>query len=126
MTFTQRFMKYLLGVGIGMVFVAMAFGPRAFSCNYFPNARVLDEAYSKKLSISPEAQAFLKAESLDSTFLKKELFKRSKVDFDRSKKDQVPCREYIANYESKDQTKKYDFVFDVCRETSKLVSIQKK
>ena len=71
MTFSQRFMKYLLGVGIGMVFVAMAFGPRAFSCNYFPNARVLDEAYSKRLSFSPEAQAFLKQENLDTVFLKK-------------------------------------------------------
>lgn len=75
MTFTQRFMKFLLGVGIGMVFVAMAFGPRAFSCNYFPNARVLDEAYSKKLSISDEAQAFLNAEKLDTIFLKKNYLK---------------------------------------------------
>ena len=126
MTFSQRLMKYLLGVGIGMVFIAMAFGPRAFSCNYLPKARVLDEAYSKRLSISPEAQAFLKAENLDSTFLKKELFKRSKVDFDNTKKDQKPCREYIANYKSKDETKNYDFVFDICREESKLVSIKKK
>lgn len=126
MTFTQRFMKYLMGVGIGLVFLAMAFGPRAFSCNYFPNARVLDEAFSKRLAISPEAQAFLKAENLDSTFLKKELFKRSKVDFDHSKKDQVPCREYLANYKSKDNTKDYDFVLEICKEDSKLVSIKKK
>ena len=126
MTFTQRFMKYLMGVGIGLVFVAMAFGPRAFSCNYFPNARVLDEAFSKRLAISPEAQAFLKAENLDSTFLKKELFAKSKVDFDKSKKDQVPCREYFATYESKDNTKNYEFTFDICKEESKLVSIIKK
>ena len=126
MTFSQRFMKYLLGVGIGMVFVAMAFGPRAFSCNYFPNARVLDEAYSKRLSFSPEAQAFLKQENLDTVFLKKELFKRSKIDIDRSQKDKVPCREYIANYTSKDNTKNYEFAFDVCREDSRLVSIEKK
>lgn len=79
MTFTQRFMKYLMGVGIGLVFVAMAFGPRAFSCNYFPNARVLDEAFSKRLAISPEAQAFLKAENLDSTFLKKNYSKEVKL-----------------------------------------------
>ena len=126
MTFTQRFMKYMMGVGIGMVFVAMAFGPRAFSCNYFPNARVLDEAYSKRLSISPEAQAFMKTENLDSTFLKKELFKRSKVDFDNSKKDKVPCREYLANYKSKDNSKDYNFVLEICKENSKLVSIEKK
>lgn len=126
MTFTQRFMKFLLGVGIGMVFVAMAFGPRAFSCNYFPNARVLDEAYSKKLSISDEAQAFLNAEKLDTIFLKKELFKRSKIDFSKSKKDQVPCREYVASYESKDNSKNYDFTFDICKEDSRLVSITKK
>ena len=115
-----------MGVGIGMVFVAMAFGPRAFSCNYFPNARVLDEAHSKRLSFSPEAQAFLTAENLDSTFLKKELFAKSKVDFDKSKKEQVPCREYFATYESKDNTKNYEFTFDICKEESKLVSIIKK
>jgi hypothetical protein len=126
MTFSQRLLKYLMGVGIGLVFVAMAFGPRAFSCNYFPNARVLDEAYSKRLSFSPEAQAFLKAENLDTVFLKKELFAKSKIDFDRSKKDQTPCREYLATYESKDKTKNYEFVFDVCKEDSKLKTIQKK
>ncbi len=126
MTLTQRFMKFGMGVGIGLVFIAMAFGPRAFSCNYFPNARVLDEAYSKRLSFSPEAQAFLKQENLDSVFLKKQLFAKSKVDFDKSKKDQVPCREYYATYESKDKTKNYEFTFDVCKEDSKLVSIKKK
>lgn len=115
-----------MGVGIGLVFIAMAFGPRAFSCNYFPNARVLDEAHSKRLSFSPEADAFLKAEKLDSTFLKKELFSKSTVDFDKSKKDQVPCREYFATYVSKDKSKNYEFVFDVCKEDSKLVSIKKK
>ena len=109
-----------------MFFVGIVFSGKDTRCNYFPNARVLDEAFSKRLAISPEAQAFLKAENLDSTFLKKELFKRSKVDFDHSKKDQVPCREYLANYKSKDNTKDYDFVLEICKEDSKLVSIKKK
>ena len=124
MTFTQRVLKYLMGVSIGLVFVAMAFGPRAFSCNYFPNARVLEEATAKNLRFSKEAEAFFVAENLDSTFLKKKLFSKSKIDFDKSNKDGVPCRTYLADY--KDDTKDYQMVFEVCKETSKLVSITKK
>jgi len=124
MTFTQRLLKYLMGVSIGLVFVAMAFGPRAFSCNYFPNARVLEEATAKNLKLSNEAATFFETEKLDSNFLQKKLFKKSKIDFDKSNKDGVPCRTYLADY--KDDTKDYQMVFEVCRETSKLVSITKK
>jgi hypothetical protein len=124
MTFSQRLLKYLMGVSIGLVFVAMAFGPRAFSCNYFPNARVLEEATAKRLRYSDEAVTFLKSEGLDSTFVKEKLFNKSKIDFDKSNKDGVPCRTYLADY--KDDTKDYQMVFEVCRETSKLVSVTKK
>ena len=124
MTFTQRLLRYLMGASIGLVFVAMAFGPRAFSCNYFPNARVLEEATAKNLQFSKEATAFFEAEKLDSIFLKKKLFSKSKIDFDKSNKDGVPCRSYLADY--KDETKNYEMVFEVCRETSKLISIKKK
>ena len=124
MTFSQRLLKYLMGVSIGLVFIAMAFGPRAFSCNYFPNARVLEEATAKNLRYSNEAVEFLKAEGLDTTFVKKKLFVKSKVDFDQSDKNGVPCRTYLADY--KDESKDYHMVFEVCRETSKLVSVTKK
>lgn len=126
MTFPQRLSKFLLGVGIGLGFLAMIFGPRAFSCSYFPNARVLDEAKFKRLELSPQAIQFFDAEKLDSVFLKDQLFKKSKIDFDNSQKDKTPCREYIANYQSKDKTKNYDFTFEICKETSELVSIVKK
>lgn len=124
MTFTQRLLRYLMGASIGLVFVAMAFGPRAFSCNYFPNARVLEEATAKNLQFSKEAQEFFEAEKLDSVFLKKKLFTKSKIDFEKSNKDGVPCRSYLADY--KDESKNYEMVFEVCRETSKLISIKKK
>ena len=124
MTFTQRLLKFLMGAAIGLVFVAMAFGPRAFSCNYFPNARVLEEARMKKLRFSDEAMTFFEQEKLDSTFLNKKLFNKSKIDFDKSNKDGVPCRTYLADYQ--DDTRDYEMVFEVCKETSKLVSIKKK
>lgn len=124
MTFTQRLLKYLMGVSIGLVFVAMAFGPRAFSCNYFPNARVLEEATAKNLKLTNEAAVFFETEGLDSTFLQKKLFSKSKVDFDKSDKNGVPCRTYLADY--KDDTKDYQMVFEICKETSKLISIKKK
>ncbi|HEY4539481.1 MAG TPA: hypothetical protein VIG94_05695 [Faecalibacter sp.] len=124
MTFTQRLLKYLMGVSIGLVFVAMAFGPRAFSCNYFPNARVLEEATAKNLKFTNEAAVFFETEGLDSTFLKKKLFSKSKIDFDKSDKNGVPCRTYLADY--KDESKNYEMVFEICKETSKLISIKKK
>lgn len=124
MTFTQRLLKFLMGAAIGLVFVAMAFGPRAFSCNYFPNARVLEEARAKKLRVSDEAMTFFENEKLDSTFLTKKLFNKSKIDFDKSNKDGVPCRTYLADYE--DDTRNYQMVFEVCKENSELISIKKK
>ena len=124
MTFTQRLVRFLMGGSIGLVFVAMAFGPRAFSCNYFPNARVLEEARAKKIKFSSEAMDFFEAEKLDSVFVYKNLLTKSKIDFDKSNKDGKPCRTYLADYNN--ESKNYQMVIEICKEDSKLVSITKK
>lgn len=115
-----------MGASIGLVFIAMAFGPRAFSCNYFPNARVLEEATAKNLQLTEQASQFVRSEGMDSIFLYKQLFGKSKIDFDKSDINGIPCRTYLADYSSKDKTKNYKMEFEICKETSKLISISKK
>ena len=83
MTLTQRFMKFGMGVGIGLVFIAMAFGPRAFSCNYFPNARVLNNLRNKPLHYSEKASHILTEKWVDTADIKNSL-KFGDVDFDKS------------------------------------------
>ncbi|MBF0596106.1 hypothetical protein [Faecalibacter rhinopitheci] len=126
MTFSQRLLRFLMGASIGLVFIAMAFGPRAFSCNYFPNARVLEEATAKNLQLTEQASQFVRSEGMDSIFLYKQLFGKSKIDFDKSDINGIPCRTYLADYSSKDKTKNYKMEFEICKETSKLISISKK
>lgn len=83
MTFRYRFAYYLVGFIMGLFFVAMIFTGKDTRCNYFPNARVLNDLRNKPFNFSDKAQQILAQKWIDTTDIKNTLT-YGDVDFDNS------------------------------------------
>lgn len=83
MKFFQRFAYYFVGLIMGLFFVSMVFSGKDTRCNYFPNARVLNDLRNKPFSYSPKASNILSQAWVDTTDIKNSL-QHGDVDFDQS------------------------------------------
>ncbi|MBA4320911.1 MAG: hypothetical protein C0412_21180 [Flavobacterium sp.] len=83
MKFSHRFAYYLIGLIMGSFFVAAVFSGKDTRCNYFPNARVLNDLRNKPFHYSDEASLILAEKWIDTTDIKNTL-KYGDVDFDKS------------------------------------------
>lgn len=83
MKFVHRFAYYLIGLVIGCFFVTMVFSGKDTRCNYFPNARVLNNLSTKPFHYSDEAIKTLNERWIDTADIKNTL-KFGDVDFDQS------------------------------------------
>jgi hypothetical protein len=94
MKFAQRFAYYLVGLVIGLFFVAMVFSGKDTRCNYFPNARVLNDLRTKPFNYSEKASAVLAEKWIDTIDIKNTL-EFGDVDFDQSSTDFGKAKTYI-------------------------------
>jgi hypothetical protein len=85
MKFYQRFAYYLVGLVIGIFFVAMVLSGKNTRCNYFPNARVLNDLRNKPFNYSEIASKKLSQKWVDTIDIKNTLT-YGDVDFDKSNK----------------------------------------
>ena len=85
MKFTYRFAYYLIGLLMGLFVVAAIFSGKDTRCNYFPNARVLNDLRNKPFVYSDKASQILNEKWVDTADIKNTL-KFGDVDFDKSKK----------------------------------------
>lgn len=83
MKFIHRFAYYLVGLIFGLFFVAMVFSGKDTRCNYFPNARVLNELRNKPFLYDTEASRKLAEKWID-TLDVKNILTYGDVDFDKS------------------------------------------
>jgi hypothetical protein len=83
MKFAHRFAYYLLGLIMGCFFVAAVFSGKDTRCNYFPNARVLNDLRNKPFHYSEKASQILNEKWIDTSDIKNCL-KFGDVDFDKS------------------------------------------
>ncbi|SHG75545.1 protein of unknown function [Flavobacterium fluvii] len=83
MKFVHRFAYYLLGLIMGLFFVAAVFSGKDTRCNYFPNARVLNDLRNKPFYYSDKASLILNQKWIDTSDIKNCL-KFGDVDFDKS------------------------------------------
>jgi hypothetical protein len=86
MKFAQRFAYYLIGLIMGLFFIAAVFSGKDTRCNYFPNARVLNDVRNKPFHYSENASQILSEKWIDTTDIKNTL-KYGDVDFDKSNID---------------------------------------
>ena len=83
MKLSHRFAYYLLGLVMGSFFVAAVFSGKDISCNYFPNARVLNDIRNKPFQYSDKSSLILAQKWIDTIDIKNTL-KFGDVDFDNS------------------------------------------
>lgn len=94
MKFYQRFAYYLVGLVIGCFFVAMVLSGKDTRCNYFPNARVLNDLRNKPFQYSIEASRKLSEDWIDTVDIKNTLT-YGDIDFDKSNKPFQKGKLYI-------------------------------
>lgn len=83
MKFVHRFAYYLIGLIMGCFFVALVFSGKDTRCNYFPNARVLNNLRTKPFQYSDKAIQTLNEKWIDTADIKNTLT-YGDVDFDQS------------------------------------------
>ena len=83
MKFAHRFAYYLVGFVIGCFFVALVWGGKDTRCNYFPNARVLNDLRNKPFHYDVEATKQLSEKWVDTSDIRNTLT-YGDVDFDKS------------------------------------------
>lgn len=83
MKFVHRFAYYLIGLVMGCFFVALVFSGKDTRCNYFPNARVLNNLRTKPFQYSNKAIQTLNEKWVDTVDIKNTLT-YGDVDFDQS------------------------------------------
>ncbi|MBT8186025.1 MAG: DUF4258 domain-containing protein [Eudoraea sp.] len=98
MPFLKRLGFYLVGLSIGLVFLAFFFKKKSeetgTSFCYFPNCRVLKDIRSKPLSFSDVAAEEYVNMALDSADIRYFL-QQGDVDFKRSDTKAVPCKRFV-------------------------------
>ena len=94
MKFVHRFAYYLIGLVMGCFFVALVFSGKDTRCNYFPNARVLNNLRTKPFQYSDKAIQTLNEKWVDTADIKNTLT-YGDVDFDQSNVDFKKGKLYI-------------------------------
>jgi hypothetical protein len=83
MKFAHRFAYYLVGLLMGLFIVAAIYSGKDTRCNYFPNARVLNDLRNKPFHYSNQASQVLTEKWIDTMDIKNCL-QYGDVDFDQS------------------------------------------
>jgi hypothetical protein len=94
MKFFHRFAYYLVGLVIGLFFVSMIFSGKDTRCNYFPNARVLNDLRTKPFHYSEKATQVLAEKWIDTIDIKNTL-EFGDVDFDNSNTEFRKAKLYV-------------------------------
>ncbi len=117
MKFVHRFAYYLVGLIMGLFFVAAIFSGKDTRCNYFPNARVLNDLRNKPFHYSDKASQILAEKWIDTTDIKNTL-KFGDVDFDKSNVELKKGKLYIIEGKT---IKKQEITLKVINYTDKAV-----
>ncbi|MGZ9675748.1 DUF4258 domain-containing protein [Flavobacterium sp. GNP001] len=83
MKLVHRFAYYLVGMVLGLFFVGLVFSGKDTRCNYFPNARVLNDLRNKPFYYSEKATKVMQEKWIDTADIKNTL-QFGDVDFDQS------------------------------------------
>jgi hypothetical protein len=102
MKFYQRLAYYLVGFVIGLFFVAMVLSGKDTRCNYFPNARVLNDLRNKPFQYDSIATKKMSEGLADKTDIKN-ILTHGDVDFDKSNVPAEGGKKYVIYGQNKKQ-----------------------
>jgi hypothetical protein len=99
MRFRHRLGWYSVGFFLGLFFVSMVFLGKDTRCNYFPNARVLNDFRSKSFKYSPEAREDMRQLGMGENDIIA-ILHNGDVDFSRSNVPYEGGKKYIVEGET--------------------------
>ena len=117
----RRFGLYGFGFAIGILLVIFILGGKDASCNWMPNARMLQIIRSKQISYSEEVQTKVNSALIDSTDIDQVLV-LGDIDFSKSEVKNNPCRKYLINGNIKDQ--KAELTVKVCDSIATIETVK--
>ena len=94
MSLLKRLGFYLIGLALGLIFLAFFLNRKKAEFCYLPNCRVLKELRSKPLIYSSEADSDLQNQQLDSTDIF-HFLSQGNVNFRASDTEADPCKIYV-------------------------------
>ena len=116
MKLLNRIGYYLVGLSMGLVFLAFFFNGKKTSCNYGPEARVKNDFSLKKIVIVPTLQV-LHPDLNDS--LIRDYIKKSTVVFSKSETQLDSCKRYHLQLKAEPNS---ILVFENCIKELRLLS----
>ncbi len=118
----RRFALYGFGfaMGIGMVFFFL--GGKDASCNWMPNARMLNIIRGKQINYSAETRNTLTTTEIDSLDINAILL-HGDIDFSKSETKNKPCRKYLIN--GSDNQENMTIIIKICDSIAIIESIKK-
>ena len=93
MELKRRFTLFGFGFFIGILLLLFFLNGKDASCNYFPNARMLEILRNKERSYDDEVLQLMQERQIDSLTIVRFL-SEGDIDFSKSKPRQEPCRYY--------------------------------
>lgn len=93
MSLKHRFTLFGFGFFLGIVLLLFFLNGKDASCNYLPNARMLEILRNKQRAYTPEVKELMASQQIDSTEIALFL-SHGDIDFSKSKPRQEPCRYY--------------------------------
>lgn len=93
MNLKRRFGLYGIGFAAGIGIVIFVLNGKDASCNYMPNARMLEILRNKERIYSEEVLQIMALEKIDTTSII-DILNNGDIDFSKSKVRQEPCRYY--------------------------------
>lgn len=121
MPFIRRLGYFLLGLSVGLIFLAIFLRKKSDETGtefcYLPNCRVLKELRSKPASFTDTNLSM----QLDSVSLAK-ILTEGEVLFDKSEPRAEPCGSYIIEFESASATKYLSL--ENCQDSIRIISYQ--
>jgi hypothetical protein len=116
MTFTQRFIRYLIGMAIGLVVVAMLFPNRNW-LSWTPQSRMMTDIREFKFQIAPQSQCSMSCAQVSTEHVQNAR-QHGSINFELSQPQAQPKR-YMLQYGN------VDYQLELQDSTFTLLSVQR-
>lgn len=120
MKLIHRVGYFSIGLFFGIVILIFFLSGKKTSCDYFPNARVLNNIRSKPRQFSEESLKFFQSNNLDTAEVAG-ILEEGDVDFGKSETHTEPCKRYFIT--GKANSKKIELQIKNCDSLATLEKV---
>ena len=121
MKLIHRFAYYLGGFAMGLVILAFFLSGKKTSCNYFPDARVMQDIRIKERAYSDEAWETIQQNNIDTANITY-ILHHGDIDFGRSDTEIEPCHLYLVT--GRTESQELELLFENCDSIATLQKVK--